>query len=122
MLPDNRGIVLNSIVNLEFLKKLEPQYFTDYIKFVVDLKTKEVAIGMQLHASNLLTGEPDNHRGGNIFFDDGHIEYSSTLNQKSNLILRKNKKHKDYHVNPRIITDQEIINDINLILFRFVQL
>ena len=29
---------------------------------------------------------------------------------------------KDFHVNPRIITDQDIINEINLILFELVKL
>ena len=32
MLADNRGIVLSNVVDLDFLKKLEPQYFTEYIK------------------------------------------------------------------------------------------
>ena len=122
MLIDNRGIVLTDVVDLDYLKNYEPQYFTEYIKFVVDLETKKVAIGMQLHASNLLMGNPENYRGGNIFFDDGHIEYESTLNQKSNLSIRKNKKDKDFHVNPRIITNQDNIDEINLILFELVKL
>ena len=122
MLPDNRGIVLINIVDLDFFKRLEPQYFTEYIKFVVDLETKKVAVGMQLHASNLLSGNPENYRGGNIFFEDGHIEYESTLNQKINISIRKNKKDKDFHVNPRIITNQDIINEINLVLFELVKL
>ena len=122
MLVDNRGIVLSDVVDLNFLKELEPQYFTEYIKFVVDLETKEVAVGMQLHASNLLLGNPDNYRGGNIFFEDGHIEYESTLNQKINLSIRKKNKDKDFHVNPRIITDKNLIEEINLILFELVKI
>jgi hypothetical protein len=119
---DNRGIVLTDTVNLDFLESLEPKFFSDYIKFVVDLKTKEVAVGMQLHASNLLSGNSENYRGGNIFFENKSIVYESTLNQKTNLKLRKNKNHPDYRVNPRIITDQQIIDEINQILFNWVKL
>jgi hypothetical protein len=122
MIVDSRGIVITGEVDLDYLRDFEPKHFTDYIKFVVDLETREVAIGMQLHASNLLSGNKEYHRGGNIFFEDGHIEYESTLNQKVNLELRKNKNHKDYRVNPRIITDQSVINEINTILFKLVKL
>jgi hypothetical protein len=122
MIVDNRGIVLTGEVNLDFLKDFEPKHFAEYIKFVVDLETQEVAVGMQLHASNLLSGNKEYHRGGNIFFEDGHIEYESTLNQKINLELRKNKDHKDYRVNPRIITDEGVIRTINSVLFELVKL
>jgi hypothetical protein len=122
MLIDNRGIILDKIVDFDFLKSVEPRYFPDFIKFVVDLITKEVAIGMELHASNLLKGNRENQRGGNIYFVDKHIEYSSTLNVQCNLTLRKNKKHKDFNVNPRIITDEDIINEINNILYVFVKI
>ena len=118
MIEDNRGLVLKDNVDLEFLKNLEPQFFSDYIKFVVNLEINQVCVGMSLHASSLISvpENKDNLLGGNIFFEDGHIEYNSTLNVNINT---KNKKFKG---NPRIITDQNLINRINLVLFAWVEL
>ena len=112
-IPDNRGIVLDTNINLDFLRQVKPQYFDDYIKFVVNTSTNQVAIGMQLHKSAVIAqGDITNVYGGNIFLDDGHIIYESTLNVPKNI----GRVCDDM----RIITDKELISTINATLFSWV--
>ena len=50
---------------------------------------------------------------GNIFFDDVHIEYESTLNIHHNLKSKYFKKHKKENPNPSKIKDPKLIQIIN---------
>lgn len=125
MIVPRQGIILTDTVDLAWLKSLEPQFYEDFIKFVVDTKTTRVCVGMDIHRDcAVLDGiyviDPDNSDnlyGGNIIFEDGHIEYSSPLNVSKNIknhsegVLRKK-----FRGNPRIISDKDDIEMINNLL------
>lgn len=125
MIVPRQGIILTDTVDLAWLKSLEPQFYEDFIKFVVDTNTTRVCVGMDIHRDcAVLDGinviDPDNSDnlyGGNIFFEDGHIEYSSPLNVSKNIknhsegVLRKK-----FRGNPRIISDKDDIEMINNLL------
>lgn len=128
-----RGILLKENVDMNWLKKLEPRYHKDFIKFVVNTETNRVVVGMDVHkdAMVLLAENEDNLYGGNIYFD-GHIIYESTLNIQKNLEIFENNKPKgilkifnkndSFKGNPRIITDKETIQMINSVLFSWVNI
>ncbi|MDR0221123.1 MAG: DUF5674 family protein [Lachnospiraceae bacterium] len=115
MKVEQTGMILTKKVDIEFLKALEPQYFRDYIKFVVNLETQLCAVGMEIHADcvYLLDGDITKLLGGNIFYD-GHVEYESTLNNKRNLQIQK------YGKTPRVTVDEGIIAEINQVLCKWV--
>ncbi len=130
---DQRGIILTDNVDLEWIRKLEPRYHKEYAKFVVDMKKNKVVIGMDVHADAkmLLDSPEEDLYGGNIYFDDGHIVYQSTLNVDKNAaiankgpskglfgFLKRNKRPD----NMRIIEDRETINYINTVLLEWVLL
>lgn len=120
---DRRGIILTDNVNLDFLKSLSPRYNEDFCKFVVNKSLNKVAVGMDIHAqTDINNGDEENIFGGNIFFDDGHIEYESTLNIYHNLKSKFFKKNRKINPNPRIITDPELIAIINSCLLSWVEL
>jgi len=113
----SRGIILTDNVNIDWLKALTPQYFSDYIKFVIDVETTRVCVGMEIHRDCEVSFDTnlDNLYGGNLYFD-GHIIYESTLN------VSKNKEKKGFRGNPRIITDEKDIEMLNAILFSWIEL
>lgn len=39
---DRRGFVLEEHISLEELEQLEPKFFEDFIKFVIDMDTKQM--------------------------------------------------------------------------------
>lgn len=130
------GILLTDNVDMDWLKSLTPRYHPDMCKFVINTETTRVAVGMDVHADAemlLQNGKgASDLLGGNIFFDDGHIEYESTLNITRNLEIREKAKPKglaklfrkkeDISANPRIITDKDTIEQINAILFSWIKL
>lgn len=112
-----RGILLTDNVNLDWLKCVEPRHFNDYIKFVVNPNTNKVCVGMQVHRDcEAQMGSESDLLGGNIFFDDGHIIYESTLNMQENLKLG------EWGDTPRIITNQALIDKIDKVLKAWVLL
>lgn len=127
---DKRGFVLGDTITLSELNELEPRYFPQFIKFVVDKDSGKVAIGMEVHKSAEYFFGKDNGNlyGGNIY-EDGHIIYESTLNVQKNLDKWKEdhkgglfKKAEPFHGNPRIIEDKELQEIINATLFDWVDL
>lgn len=107
-----QGIVLTDNVNMEWIKSLEPQYNPGFCKFVINIDSNRIAVGMDYHrdAETLLSNtgiEP--LYGGNLFFD-GTVVYESTLNQDRNVKSKWFKKHPG---NPRIITDPEVVEMLN---------
>ncbi len=127
---DDRGFVLNDNISLDELNNLEPSFFPNMIKFVVDKDTNRVAIGMKIHktAEIFFGSNHGNLYGGNIF-KDGHIVYESTLNINKNLENWKEKhkhslfkKNAPFPDNPRIIVDKDIQDIINATLFDWVDL
>lgn len=126
---DPRGFVIDGkALTLDEINSIEPRYFNDFVKFVVDKDTDRVAIGMMVHKSAEVFFGPNhgNLFGGNIF-RDGSIIYTSTLNVMEN---KKNyaAKHKQgiFHKaepfpgNPRVIEDKEMIEMIDATLFGWV--
>ena len=115
IMEERRGIILNNNVGLEDLKAFKPRFFPDFIKFVINPKLNKVNIGMAVHAACLPEmGDKEDLIGGNIFFDDGHVVWESTLN------INKGKDHDPN--NRRIVIDKESIEQFNLILNAWVNL
>ena len=105
------GIILTDNVDIDWLRSLTPRHFEDYVKFVVNPNTNQVCVGMQVHRNcSQQMGPEDALLGGNIFFEDGHIEYESTLNVKRNLAAGQ------WGETPRIITDADLIQQVDNVL------
>ncbi len=111
------GIILTDNVDMSWLRSLTPRHFDKYVKFVVNPKTNKVCVGMQVHrnCAEQMGGE-DELLGGNIFFDDAHIEYESTLNMQSNL------ERGTWGDTPRVIVDEGLISQIDNVLKAWVLL
>lgn len=111
------GRLLTDNVNMDWLQLVEPRYFDDFIKFVVNTRTNQVWVGMEIHADCVADYDDyDNFYGGNIFFTDGHIEYESTLN------VEKNEAVGNFGENARIITDEGLISRVNGVLLAWILL
>lgn len=111
------GIILTDNVNMDWLRQLSPRHFDDYVKFVVNPKTNKVSVGMQVHRNCAEEmGPEDELLGGNIFFDDSHIEYESTLNVKPNMEIGS------WGETPRVIADQDLIQKVDNVLKAWVVL
>ena len=108
--------MLSEKIGMSFLEDIKPRYHKDYIKFVVNMKTEQTAVGMEVHrdCSGYL-GAPESLLGGNIYWD-GSIIYESGLNIDSNLELG------DFTIDARTIENENLIKDINRILFKWVEL
>ena len=120
---DRRGIILTDNVDLSFLKSITPRYNEDFCKFVIHKEQNKVCLGMDIHAQcDLNNGEEEELFGGNIFFDDGHIEYEPTLNVYHNKKSVFFKEHRREYPNPRIIMDPELIETINACLVEWVSI
>lgn len=66
---ERRGVILTDNVDIDWLKSLEPQFFSDFIKFVVNPKTNKVCIGMSVHACCMPEmGDNKELLGGNLFY------------------------------------------------------
>ena len=120
---DRRGIILTDNVNMEYLKEITPRYSEDFCKFVVNTELNQVCVGMDIHAQcDIVQGDGSAVYGGNIFFEDGHIIYESTLNIRHNLKSSYFKRNRKENNNPRIIQDPDIIQIINAVLFAWIEL
>lgn len=109
------GLVLTDNVDMNWLRQLEPRHFEDYVKFVVNPKTNQVCVGMQVHRNcDPAMGNEDDLLGGNIFFDDSHIEYESTLNVQRNLALGT------WGDTPRVVANEDLIQQIDNVLKAWV--
>ena len=122
IITSDRGIILTDNVNLEWLRELTPMFHPNFVKFVINKENNKVAVGMNVHKdAQILLGanSEENIYGGNIFLKDGSIVYESTLNVDKNIKSKWFKKHPG---NPRIITDPELIAEINSVLLAWVEL
>lgn len=113
----NRGIILSENVDIEWLRSLNPQYFNDYIKFVIDVDNNRICVGMEIHRDCEITlgSSLTSIYGGNLYFD-GHIVYESTLNIPHNI------SQKGFRGNPRIIVDPETTEMLDVILKSWINL
>ena len=115
---DSYGILLTDNVDLSWIKSITPKYHNEFCKFIVDTKANKVVVGMDIHADGThFTGyeNMDAIFGGNIYFNDGHIVYESTLNIDKNL-----SSQKPNFDDPRIILDNDLIETINGTLLSWV--
>ncbi len=109
------GVILTDNVNIEWLKSLTPRHFEDYVKFVVNPSTNQICVGMQIHRDcTAQMGNEDELLGGNIFFDDSHVEYESTLNVQRNLAAGQ------WGDTPRVSTAPDIVEQIDNVLKAWV--
>lgn len=114
---NDRGIILTDNVDIDWLKKLEPQFFPDYIKFVINPESNRVCVGMEVHRDcEVNMGNIDDLYGGNIFFENSEVIYESTLNISHNKSIRK------FRGNPRIINDEETVQMLDAILKSWINL
>lgn len=113
---DHRGILLTDNVDMDWLKSIEPRYFPDFVKFTIDRAKNQVCVGMEVHKNCCLCddGNTNDIYGGNIYFEDGRIVYSSTLN------IEKNMKAGQRPENMRIIEDPAMIELIDSVLKAWV--
>lgn len=109
------GIILDDNVDMGWLKSLIPRHFEDYVKFVVNPKTNQICVGMQVHRNcDPAMGGEEELLGGNIFFADSHIEYESTLNVQRNLAAGV------WGETPRVIVDDNLIQQVDNVLKAWV--
>ncbi len=110
------GVLLTDNVDPQWLRDCSPRYFDEYIKFTVDPVNNQIVVGMQVHRNGkaVLQAEEDDLLGGNIFFDDLHVEYESGLNELVN--ERVGTESDDL----RIVTNPEIIEQIDNVLKSWV--
>ncbi len=104
-------------VDLDWLRSITPRIHPDYCKFTINKATNKVCVGMDIHRDcEVNMGDESELLGGNIYFDDGHIVYESTLN------IPRNLKSRNFRGNPRIVTDPDIIAEIDSVLKARVEL
>jgi hypothetical protein len=118
---DPRGILLTDKVDIAWLKKLEPQYFKDFIKFDILLEENKVFFGMQIHShtNGLLGGTAETREklyGGNLFFEPVKIVWESGLN------LFHNNKLGATHSDLRLIEHKPTIKLLDAVLQNWVKL
>jgi len=121
---DHRGTLLTNKVDIEWLRKLEPQFFERerMIKFTISLSGKRVCVGMRAHqdCSHIIGNGKINLLdlyGGNIYYDTNEVEWQSGLNVEQNI-----KNIKSFSGNARFITDQKTIDILYPILKQWVEI
>ena len=118
---DPRGILLTEQIDITWLKKLEPQFFKNFIKFDILPEENKVFFGMQIHshANGLLGGLQETREklyGGNLFYEPVKIVWESGLN------LFHNNKLGATHDDLRLIVDKATIQRLDVILQKWVKL
>lgn len=110
------GVLLTDNVDKDWLRSCTPRYFDNYIKFTVDPINNQIVLGMQVHrnARALLKSDETNLLGGNIFFDDLHVEYESGLNEPVNEVVGTESD------DLRIVTNKDVIEKIDNVLKAWV--
>lgn len=100
-------MILREKTELKSIQEMQPQYFEDMVKIVIDERRKLVAVNMEMHADLGMElyddGSDENDLyGANIYYADRAIEWSSTLN------IKQNRKTQNGTYG-RVITDEETI-------------
>lgn len=117
--PDIRGILLTDEVDFNWICSIDPRYEEDFCKFTVNVDTNEIVVGGGVHAyaKAFLGDDEDVLYGGNIFFDDGHIEYTSTLNIDKNSDYERTNNN----ASARVLQDPEQIALVNSVLYDWIK-
>ena len=100
-------MILREKTDLKSIQEMQPQYFEDMVKIVIDERRKLVAVNMEMHADLGMElyddgSEENDLYGANIYYADRAIEWSSTLNIKQNRKIQNGTYG-------RVITDEETI-------------
>ena len=100
-------MILRQRVSLEEIKEMQPNYFDDMVKIVIDAKRELVAVNMEMHSDLGIElyddgSNEDDLFGANIMYEDHSIEWSSTLNVKQNRKIQNGTFG-------RVITDEDTI-------------
>ncbi|MBQ6734426.1 MAG: hypothetical protein IJR00_05905 [Lachnospiraceae bacterium] len=100
-------MILREKTELKSIQEMQPQFFEDMVKIVIDKRRKLVAVNMEMHADLGMElyddGSDENDLyGANIYYADRAIEWSSTLNIKQNRKIQNGTYG-------RVITDEETI-------------
>jgi hypothetical protein len=100
-------VILKQRVSLDEIKEMQPQFFDDMVKIVIDGKRELVAVNLEMHSDLGIElyddgSNEDDLYGANIMYDDHSIEWSSTLNVKQNRRIQNGTFG-------RVITDEKTI-------------
>ena len=111
-------MILRQRISLEEIHHMEPQYFDDMVKIVIDAKRELVAVNMEMHSDLGIElyddGSDDNDLfGANLYYEDHSIEWSSTLNVKQNRKIQNGTYG-------RVITDNDTIQRLTDIVNRWI--
>ena len=111
-------MILRSRVSIDEIHDMQPQYFEDMVKIVIDAKREVVAVNMEMHSDLGIElyddGSDENDLfGANIYYEDHSIEWSSTLNVKQNRKIQNGTFG-------RVITDENTINYLTDIVNRWI--
>ena len=111
-------MVLKEKTELKTIKAMEPHYFEEMVKIVIDKAKRKIAVNMEMHCDLGIElydeGSDENDLfGANIYYEDGRIEWSSTLN------IRQNRKIQNGTYG-RIITDEKTIGELTEIVDEWI--
>lgn len=100
-------MILRDRKSLRYIKELQPQFFDDMVKIVIDDERQLIAVNMEMHSDLGIELYDDGSKdedlyGANIYYADGTIEWSSTLNIQQN-------RHIQNGTFGRVITHAETI-------------
>ena len=111
-------MILRQRTSIEEIQKMEPSYFDDMVKIVIDDKRELVAVNMEMHSDLGIElyddgSNEDDLYGANIYYGDHSIEWSSTLNVKQNRRIQNGTFG-------RIITDEDTIQRLTDIVNKWI--
>ena len=100
-------MILRHKTELDDIHKMEPQYFSNMVKIVIDAKRELVAVNMEMHSDLAIElyddgSDDDDLYGANIIYEDHSIEWTSTLNVAQNRKIQNGTYG-------RVITDENTI-------------
>lgn len=111
-------MIIHEKTELSFFQGLEPVYFDDMVKIVIDRRRKLVAAHAEMHSDLGIElyddgSEEEDLFGANIMYDDHSIVWTSTLNVIQNRRLQTGTRG-------RIITDEIIISELTEIINQWI--
>ncbi len=111
-------MILRQRVSIEEIQQMQPQFFEDMVKIVIDAKRELVAVNMEMHSDLGIElyddgSDEEDLFGANILYGDHSIEWSSTLNVKQNRKIQNGTFG-------RVITDEKTIMILTDIVNRWI--
>lgn len=110
--------IIEKKLKLSAIRTLEPVYFDDMVKGVVDIEKRLVSLHAEMHCDceDMLLkngSKQENLIGFNIYFDDGEIELDSNINPPVNRRL-------GFPRDGRLITEPNTVKLVSEILREWV--